>query len=144
MAFNTFSGLQKQSSLQIIQYEGPPKPKQRSQQPPSKTPSHAERGGEERLMTTLDKVELVNLTGLGKHPNSWCLFWLYMMTDRDLADIEANCKISGSEGESGDVGIDDGRDRVSMLMSQEDRGDKNPCPREPSGSCSQGERSTRL
>jgi hypothetical protein len=66
------------------------------------------------------------------------------MTDRDLADIEANCKISGSEGESGNVGINDSRDRVSMLMSQEDRGDKNPCPREPSGSCSQGERSTRL
>jgi hypothetical protein len=66
------------------------------------------------------------------------------MTDRDLADIEGSCKISGSEGESGDVGIDDGRERVSMLMSQEDRGDKNPCPRGLSGRCSQGERSTRL
>jgi hypothetical protein len=53
MAFNTFSGLQKQNSLQIIQYEGPPKPKQRSQQPPSK-----------------DEVEIVDLTGLGRHPNS--------------------------------------------------------------------------
>jgi hypothetical protein len=67
-----------------------------------------------------------------------------MMTNRDLAGIEANCKISGSEGESGDVGIDDGRERVLMLMSQEDRGDKNPCPRELSGSCSLGERSTRF
>jgi hypothetical protein len=70
---------------------------------------------------------------------------LCIMTDRDLADTEANCKIiSGSEGEGSDVGIDDGRERVSMLMSQEDRGDKNPCPRVLSGSCSQGERSTRL
>jgi hypothetical protein len=67
-----------------------------------------------------------------------------MITDSDLADIEANCKISGSEGESGDVSINDSRERVSMLMSQEDRGDKNPCPRELSGSCSQGERSTWL
>jgi hypothetical protein len=66
------------------------------------------------------------------------------MTNRDLADIKRNCKISGREGESGDVGIDDGRERVLMLMSQEDRGDKNPCPREFSGGCSQGERSTRL
>jgi hypothetical protein len=70
MAFNTFSGLQKQSCLQIIQYEGPPKPKQRSQQPPAKIPSHAERGDEECLMTTLDKVELVDFTGLGRYPNS--------------------------------------------------------------------------
>jgi hypothetical protein len=62
MAFNTFLGLQKQSSLQIIQYEGPPKPKQRSQQPPSKIPSHAEWGDEEGLTTTLDEVELVDLT----------------------------------------------------------------------------------
>jgi hypothetical protein len=70
MAFNIFSGLQGQNSLQIIQYKGPPKPKQRSQQPPSKTPSHAERGDEEGLMTTLDEVELVDLTGLGRNPNS--------------------------------------------------------------------------
>jgi hypothetical protein len=95
-------------------------------------------------MTTLDKVELVDVTGLGRHPNSWCLFWLCMMTDRDSADIEGNCKISGSEGESGDVGIDDGRECVSTLVSQEDRVDKNPCPRGLSGRCSQGERSTRL
>jgi hypothetical protein len=95
-------------------------------------------------MTTLDEVELVDLTGLGRHLNSWCLFWLCMMTDRDLADIERNCKISGSEGESGDVGIDDGRERVLMLMSQKDRWDKIPCLRELSGGCSQGERSTRL
>jgi hypothetical protein len=95
-------------------------------------------------MTTLDEVELVDLTGLGRHPNSWCLFWLCMMTNRVLAGIEANCKISGSEGESGDVGIDDSRERVSMLMSQEDRGDKNPCPRELSGSCSLGKRSTQF
>jgi hypothetical protein len=40
-----------------------------------------------------------------------------MMTDRDLADIRANCKISGSEGESGDVSINNSRDRVLMLMS---------------------------
>jgi hypothetical protein len=66
------------------------------------------------------------------------------MTDRDLADIKGNRKISGSEGESGDVSIDDSRERVSMLMSQEDRGDKNPCPRELSWGCSQGKRSTRL
>jgi hypothetical protein len=82
-------------------------------------------------MTTLDEVELVDLTELSRHPNCWCLFWLCIMTDRDLADIE---------GESGDVGIDDGRERVSMLMSQEDRGDKNPCPRGLTGRCSQGER----
>jgi hypothetical protein len=63
-----------------------------------------------------------------------------MMTDRDLANTETNCKISGGEGESGDVGIDDGRERVSMPMSQEDRGNKNPYPRELSGGCSQGER----
>jgi hypothetical protein len=69
MAFNTFSGLQKQSSLQIIQYEGPPKPKQRSQQPPSQISSYAERVDEEGLMTTLDKVELVDLTELSRHPN---------------------------------------------------------------------------
>jgi hypothetical protein len=95
-------------------------------------------------MSTLDEVELFDLTGLGRHPKSWCLFWLCMMTDRDLADIEGNCKISGSEGENGNVGIDDGRERVSMMMSQEDREDKNPCPRELSGSCSQGEYSTQL
>ena len=144
MAFNTFSGLQKQNSLQIIQYEGPPKPKQRSQQPPSKISSHAERGDEEGLMTTLDEVELVDLTGLGRHPINWCLFWLCRMTNRDLADIEGNCNISGSEGESGNVGIDDGREYVSMMMSQEDRGDKNPCPQGLSGRCSQGKHSTRL
>jgi hypothetical protein len=65
-----------------------------------------------------------------------------VITNRDLAKIKANYKISGSEGESGDFGVDDGRERVSMLISQEDRGDKNPCPRELSRSCSQGERLT--
>jgi hypothetical protein len=68
-------------------------------------------------MTTFDEVELVDLTGLGRHPKSWCLFELGKITDRDLADIEANCKISGSEEESGDVSINDGRKRVLMLMS---------------------------
>jgi hypothetical protein len=95
-------------------------------------------------MATLNKVELVDLTGLGRHPKNWCLFELCKMTDRGLADIEGNCKISGSEGESGDVGINDGRERVSMLISQENRGDKNPCPRELSSSCSQGKHSSRL
>jgi hypothetical protein len=40
-----------------------------------------------------------------------------MITNRDLANIKGNYKISGSEGESGDVGINDGRKRVLMLMS---------------------------
>jgi hypothetical protein len=70
MAFNTFLGLQEQNTLEIIQYEGPPKPKQRSQQLPSKTLSHAQRVDEEVLMTTLDEVELVDLTGLGRHTNT--------------------------------------------------------------------------
>lgn len=65
MAFNTFSGVQTKSSLQFIQYKEPQKPKLSSKQP-LQIPSHAERGVEESLITTLDEVEFVNLTRLGK------------------------------------------------------------------------------
>jgi hypothetical protein len=67
MAFNNFPGVQMQSPLQIIQYEGPPKPKSSSKQPPSKISSHAERDDEEGLTTTSDEVKFVDLTWLGEH-----------------------------------------------------------------------------
>jgi hypothetical protein len=69
MAFDPLSEFQTQSCLQTIQYEGPSKPKQRSQQP-HKISSYAEQEEEEGLTVTSDGVELVNLTFLGGHPNS--------------------------------------------------------------------------
>jgi len=63
--------------LQIIQYNGPPKPKQPSRRNPSKIPSSedearsdAKRENKEDLVPTSDEVELVDLTYLGRHPCS--------------------------------------------------------------------------
>ncbi|KAF5846100.1 hypothetical protein GGP41_008634 [Bipolaris sorokiniana] len=109
MAFNTFLGLQTQSFPQFIQYEGPPKPKQSSKQP-LRILSHAEQGFEERLTTTSDPVEFFDLT--------------------TLDDIGGNFETSGSGIECCNIGNDDGLKNVSTPVSQEDRGDKDPCPPE--------------
>jgi hypothetical protein len=69
MAFTTFPGVPTQSPLQIIQYEGPPKPKRSSKQPPSEIPSHPERDDDEGLTPTSNKVKFVDLTWLGEHPS---------------------------------------------------------------------------
>jgi len=70
-----------------------------------------------------------------------------MMTNRDAADNEGNCEISGSGGgESGDVGSDDGsspmteREDVSMPTSREDTGDEASHQPAPSEGSSQGKR----
>jgi hypothetical protein len=67
MAFNTFSGLQTRGPLQFIQYGGPPKPKQPSQQHPSKIPLSAECGDQESLTVTQDTVKSSNTTWLGSY-----------------------------------------------------------------------------
>lgn len=56
------------SSLQVIQYDGPPKAKRPSQRPPSKIPSRAEHGDEEGLTTVVDEVEVLDLAWLGRQP----------------------------------------------------------------------------
>jgi hypothetical protein len=73
--FDTFSIPHTQDSLQIIQYSGPPKPKQTSRRNSSKAPSskdspksNTELGNKEDLVPTSDRVEVVDLTCLGGHP----------------------------------------------------------------------------
>ncbi|KAF2475404.1 uncharacterized protein BDR25DRAFT_310783 [Lindgomyces ingoldianus] len=100
--------------LQIIHYDGRPKPKRPSQRTSPKirfgedgTGSNAEQENEEDPIPTSDEVELADLA---------C-----------LADNEANYEVSGRRGENGDVGNDDPtneREGVSMPASQEDTGDK--------------------
>lgn len=67
-----------------------------------------------------------------------------MTTDRDLANNEGNCEMSGSGGENGDVGNDDGGERVLMSISQGDLGDEDALALGRSEGCSQGERSAQL
>ena len=75
--FDTFSIPHTQDSLQIIQYPGPPKPKQTSRRNPSKASSskdspkpNTKLENEEDLVPTSDGVEVINLTCLGGHPYS--------------------------------------------------------------------------
>jgi hypothetical protein len=65
MLFNTSPGSQTQGSLQIIHYNGPPKPKQPSQRSRYKISSSDERQNEEDLTITSDNTEFVDLTFLG-------------------------------------------------------------------------------
>jgi hypothetical protein len=79
MAFfsDTFTMPYTQNSLQIIQYSGPPKPKQISRGNPSKVlsskdspKSNTKLENKEDLVPTLDEVEVIDLTYLGRHPYS--------------------------------------------------------------------------
>ena len=74
---DTFPVPQMQGPLQIIQFNRPPKPKQTSRRNLSKVPSSAdgprsntEQGNKEDLVLTLDEVEVIDLTCLGRHPHS--------------------------------------------------------------------------
>lgn len=67
-----------QGSLQIIQYSGPPKPKQTSLRNPSKAlsnkhspKSNTQLENKEDLVPTSDEVKVIDLTYLGRHPYSW-------------------------------------------------------------------------
>ncbi|KAJ4344355.1 uncharacterized protein N0V89_012095 [Didymosphaeria variabile] len=117
---------QSQRSLHFIAYTGPPEPKQTPRRSHSKKvppndddneypdideilsmerDSNTERGNGKELAHTVDDVEIVDsTTSSGRHPLR-------------RPDNEANYKISGSKGESGDVSSDDPtNEREGVLM----------------------------
>jgi hypothetical protein len=75
--FDTFAIPHTKDSLQIIQYSGPPKPKQTSRRNPLKAPpskdspkSNTKLENKEDLVPTWDGVEVINLACLGRHSYS--------------------------------------------------------------------------